>query len=110
MKHSLHISRLPSPVVALALVAGLANPAAGEGLRVPVGDLSQPAAARDFDRQLDGAAHRFCWARYRPMELDQIAACEHAIREEGLAALTPDQREALAHTLGADHVLASAGR
>src|SRR5579863_8474665 len=103
MKQSLHIFRLPVYAVAFALVAG-------EGLRVPVGDLSRPAAAHDFQRHLDSAAHRFCWARYRPMELDKIAACVSAVREEGLAALTPDQREALAHSLGADHLLASASR
>ena len=110
MKHSLHISRLPGSIVAFALVVGLAAPVVAEGLRVPVGDLSRPAAAQNFKQHLDSAAHRFCWARYRPMELDKIAACESAIREEGLAALTPEQREALAHSLGADHLLASAGR
>ena len=109
MTHPLRSTCIIGSVIALGLLA-VAAPAAGEGLRIAVGDLTQPAAARDFDHRLDQAAHRFCYARYRPNELDQMAACRAAIREEGLAALSQDQRDALARSLGSDRQLASAGR
>jgi len=89
-----------------AACAAIAAPAFAEGLRVQVGDLSQPSAARDFDRQLDAAAHRLCDSLYRPMELSQKAACVDAARDEGLSQLGYHQREALAHALGPDSKLA----
>src|SRR5579864_3218610 len=100
-------SHIIGSLFAILLSAAVALPAAGEGLRIRVGDLAQPAAARDFARRLDAAARSFCWARYRPNELDQIAACQAAVREEGLAALSQGRRDALAHSLSADRRFAS---
>ena len=101
-----HARRL---VLALAAMS-LASAAGADGLRIRVGDLTRPSAARDFEQRLDSAARRFCFARYRPNELDQIGACQAAIREEGLAELSPEQRDALAHSLGAGRQLANASR
>jgi UrcA family protein len=88
----------------------LASSAVAEGLRVPVGDLSQPSAARDFDQRLNAAAHRLCSQRYRPVELDAEAACVAAARSEGLDQLSSAQREALAEHLPARSALASLTR
>ena len=92
-----------------ATCAAFAAPAFAEGLRVPVGDLSQPAAAQAFDQQLTAAAHRLCDSLYQPMELSQKAACVAAARDEGLAQLAVGQREALAHALGPTSRLARRG-
>ena len=105
--HSTVILLSFSVISATILVAGSA---AAQSLRVAVGDLSRPAEARAFDRRLDDAARRFCGERYRPTELSQEAACERAIREEGLAQLSPDQRLALSRVLGAPIELARATR
>ena len=109
MTSSRQISCVGRLLFALAALS-LASAAAADGLRIRVGDLAQPSAARDFQQRLDGAARRFCFARYRPNELDQIGACEAAIREEGLAELSPEQRDALARSLGAGRQLANAVR
>ena len=92
-----------------AICVALSVPAFAGGLRVPVGDLSQPAAAHDFAQQLNAAAQRLCDSLYRPMELGQKAACVAAARDEGLAQLGYHQREALAHALGPASTLARRG-
>src|SRR5580698_2083919 len=51
------------------------------GLRIPVGDLAQPDAARDFNHRLQAAADRFCGAHYRPQELAQRMTCLRAIKD-----------------------------
>jgi UrcA family protein len=79
----------------LAGCLGLASwPAAAQGVRIAVGDLSTPQAVRGFDQRLDAAAQRFCGARYAITDLDGRTACLKAIREEALDKLTPDQRSA----------------
>lgn len=93
-----------------SMTIAVSAPALADGLRLPVGDLSNPAAARDFDRRLADAARQFCEARYSPMELEQGAACRRAIREEGLAQLTAPQRIALSRALGRPVELARATR
>ena len=77
------------------------------GLRIPVGDLAQPDAARDFNARLQAAATRFCTAHYRPVELAQLMTCERAVRDEGLSQLSWSQREAFAHAIGPDRQMAS---
>ena len=96
-------------LVISAVAATLATSASmAGGVRVRVGDLSQPAGARDFDHRLQRAAERFCASRYLPAELDKTAACIKAAREEGLAQLSVAQRDALATALGPGVRLASA--
>jgi hypothetical protein len=96
-------------LIAAAACAAFAAPVFADGLHIRVGDLSQPSAARDFDQQLTAAAHRFCANRFSPMELNQKAACEAAVRAEGLDQLGDGQREALAHALGPASRLARRG-
>ena len=93
-----------------AACAAIAAPTFAGGLHVPYGDLSRPAGARDFDQRLNAAAHRLCGALYRPMELDQNAACVAAARAEGLSQLDSSQREAFARALGPAARLASNAR
>ena len=102
--------RLSHLIVAAGFTASLASVAFADGLRVPVGDLSQRNAAIAFDHRLADAANQFCFERYRPMELDAIAACQKAIREEALDQLSPAQRDALDQSLRNDRALASAAR
>ena len=110
MTSSRHRSSINCLALCVAAALGFASAASADGLRIRVGDLTQPAAARDFEHRLDSAARRFCFARYQPGELDGIAACQAAIREEGLAELSAEQRDALARSLDASRQLASAGK
>jgi|SRR5215472_15944094 len=86
-------------IVTVGLGLAVAGAAAADGIRVPVGDLGQRDAAIAFDHRLTDAAGRFCYARYHPMELDGLAACKKAVREEAMDQLTPAQRDALAAAL-----------
>jgi UrcA family protein len=86
-----------------------ATTAAAQKARIEVGDLSTPAGATSFDHRLNDGARRFCAERYRPMELNAIATCEQAVREEALAELSPAQREAYAQARRPAQRLAAAG-
>ncbi len=108
MTSSRHRSSINCLALGMAAALGLASAASADNLRLLVGDLTQPAAARDFEHRLDGAARRFCFARNPPGELDETAACLAAIREEGLAELSAEQHDALARSLGVSRQLASA--
>jgi len=100
--------RLFQTLAAGALAAAAcASFAVAEGLHVPVGDLTQHGGAVAFDHRLADAADKFCFARYRPMELGAIAACQKAVRAEALDQLTPAQRETFAQQLRASPRLAS---
>ena len=102
--------RLSPALLAAAAVACLASSAAAEDLHVPVGDLSQPAAARDFDHRLKSSSEQFCNERYRLYELNAWTECLKATRAEGLSQLSPEQREALAGALANHTALASSTR
>jgi UrcA family protein len=93
---------------AVALIGAATAAIAGDAaVRVAVGDLNQPAAARDFHHRLSLAAARFCVDRYRPVELAALAACRAAVREEAVAELSADQQQALADALAPAPKLAS---
>jgi UrcA family protein len=80
-------------------VVTAAGAAAADGMRIPVGDLGQRDGAIAFDHRLTQVENRFCHARYRPLELVAIAACEKAVRAEAMDQLTPAQRDAFAAAL-----------
>jgi UrcA family protein len=84
-----HIFSVTLATLALSAAAISAN---AQTVRIRVGDLSSPAAARAFDQRLFAAAERICASRYRLNDLGGIAACETAVREEGLAQLSPQQQ------------------
>ena len=86
-------------IVTAGLGLAAASAASADGLRVPVGDLSQRSTAIAFDHRLADVESRFCHARYRPLELTAIAACRQAVREEAMDQLTPAQRDAFAAAL-----------
>jgi UrcA family protein len=86
-------------ITATLSLLGASAALAQDDVRVPVGDLHSAAAARDFDHRLDVAARRFCSDRFLPVELDARATCIAAAREEAVAQLSADQREALADAL-----------
>jgi UrcA family protein len=87
-------------VAAFGLTAMLAAGAAGaQPVRLTVGDLSTPSAARAFDAELASAAHRACAGEYRLTELAGLMACEQQARDQGLSQLTPAQRGAYAEAL-----------
>lgn len=75
----------------LALSAAAIS-ASAQAVRIQVGDLSSPDAARAFDQRLSAAAERICANRYRMNDLAGMAACKNAVREEGLAQLSPQQQ------------------
>ena len=110
----MHVSIRHFAIAALSFAAVAPNLAtaahaapASTGMHIQVGDLAQPDAARDFDRRLQSAAVRFCSGRYHPTELAQLDACESAVREEGLAQLSWNQREAFERSTRAERQLAS---
>jgi UrcA family protein len=87
-------------VASFGLMAMLAAGAAGaQPVRLAVGDLTTPSAARAFDAQLAAAAHQACASEYRLTELAGLMACERQARDQALSQLTPAQREACAEAL-----------
>ncbi len=97
-------------LLVVGVVTAFSTPVIAEGLRVPVGDLHDPAAAARFDRQLTAASRRLCAGLVRPQDLERQAACVAASRHEGLEQLGEDQRQALVRALGPSTRLASSAR
>ncbi len=89
-------------VLALALAGTVAiGPAAADSLRISVGDLSTPAAARALHQRIEIAAARLCEPSYALVDLGGWAACRASVREDALRQLTPAQQVAYAAALGA---------
>ena len=91
--------QLSHVIVSVGLSLGIAGAASADGIRIPVGDLGQRDAAIAFDHRLSGAENRLCNFRFAPVELDAIAACRKAVRQEAIDQLTPAQRDAYADAL-----------
>jgi UrcA family protein len=94
---SLHRSLFVVPAAALLATAAIAGDG---GVRVAVGDLNRPEAARDFYHRLSVAADRFCADRGKPEDLLYLAACRASIRDQAIAQLSQEQRQALLDALG----------
>jgi UrcA family protein len=94
--------------LALALTgAAVAGPAPADSLRVQVGDLSTPAAARAFHQRIEIAAARLCAPSYALVDLNGWAYCRASVREQAMRQLTPDQQMAYAAALAPAMAFAS---
>ncbi len=80
--------------LAVTPVAALATSAHAEGMRVPVGDLSQPGGPHAFYARLNQATRAFCDG-ISPLDLSRVSACKAGVREEALAQLSTIQRAQL---------------
>ena len=80
--------------LAVTPVVALATGAHAEGMRVQVGDLSQPGGPQAFYARLDQATQAFCGG-ISPMDLSRTHACKVAVREEALAQLSTVQQAQL---------------
>jgi UrcA family protein len=90
---------LACAVVPLMALAGAAR---AEGVRVQVGDLSQPEQAAAFGRNLDAAAQKVCSVYPDGVRHGgTIRLCRQAVRDEAMAQLSPAQRAELAAYAGA---------
>ena len=83
-------------LAAMPLVA-LARGAHAQGVTIRVGDLSNPAAAAAFDRQVEHAANKLCADRAID-GLSRLAACHNAVRAEAMDKLGSAQRTQVSMT------------
>jgi UrcA family protein len=98
-------------IIAIAAAFAASGFAAhADGLKVPVGDLTQPSQAQAFNQRLNASAHEFCTDRYGSAALDELATCESAVRKEAVAQLTPAQQQAYAAAFRPATALASNDR
>ena len=100
-------NRLPVAAAVATAFALCATGALAQAVRIPVGDLSTPEAARAFGHRLEAAAQRICRPRYAAADLDGPAACKAAVRQEAIAQLTAAQQQAFAAAIGAPARLVS---
>jgi UrcA family protein len=84
-----------------------AGPAAAQSLRIPVGELSTPAAARALHQRIQIAAARLCEPSYALVDLGGWNACLSSVREEAMRQLTPAEQQAYAAALRAPTALAA---
>ena len=83
-------------LAAMPMIA-LAGTVHAQEVKVPYGDLSQPAAATAFAHRVDAAAKTICASYYRPIDgVSRLNACEQAVRDEAMAKLGATQRHAAA--------------
>jgi UrcA family protein len=92
-----------SPALGAALALALAGAAvaapATDSLRIPVGDLSTPAAAHALHQRIEIAAARLCEPSYALGDLGGWNFCLASVREGAVRQLTPAQQEAYARTV-----------
>lgn len=86
--------------LALALAtAAVADPTPASSLRIPVGDLTSPAAAHALQQRIDVAAARLCEPSYALVDLGGWGACLSSVRDEAMRQLTPAEQQAFAASL-----------
>ena len=80
-------------LAALPLVAVPFAAHAQDEYRIRVGDLTQPAQAAAFNRQIDALAGKMC-ANYQPgtFALHDEDSCKQQVRDEAMSQLTRNQR------------------
>lgn len=94
--------------LALAFTGAVAaGPVPADSLRIPVGDLSTPAAARALHQRIEIAAARLCEPSYALGDLGGWSACLASVRDEAARQLTPAEQQAYAATLRAPTALAA---
>jgi UrcA family protein len=95
-------------VLALALFGtAAAAPAPTNSLRIEVGDLSTPAAARDLHQRIEIAAARLCAPSYALADLSGWTYCLGSVRAQAMRQLTTDQQMAYAVALKSPTALAA---
>lgn len=94
--------------LALAVTGAVAvSPAMADSLRIPVGDLSTPAAARALHKRIEIAAARLCEPSYTLGDLGGWSFCLSSVREDAMRQLTPAEQQAYAVALRAPTALAA---